>query len=88
MLGLFMARGLDEDSEVVVWVRAVATAVLAGVIGKLVLFPPGALATVPLSVRLAAIAVGMLSFLLLRRSVFGGVVAGEVALFAGAWVMH
>ena len=35
------ARGIDEESELFMWARAVATAVLAGVIAKIVLFPPG-----------------------------------------------
>ena len=48
MLGLVAARGIDEESELLIWVRAVAVAVLAGVIAKLVVLPPGALATVPL----------------------------------------
>ena len=30
--------GIDEDSEILVWVRAVAMAMLAGVIAKIVLF--------------------------------------------------
>jgi hypothetical protein len=61
----------------------VATAILAGVIAKLTLFPPGALATVPMSVRLAATAVGFLAFLVLRRSIMAGVLVGEAALIAG-----
>lgn len=88
MLGLIAARGLDEESEVVTWVRAVATAVLAGVIAKLVLFPPGALAAVPLAVRLAAIGCGVLAFLVVRRSVFAGVVTGEIALVLGALALR
>ena len=44
MLGIVVAHGLDEGSELVVWVRAVATALLAGVIAKIILFPPGGLA--------------------------------------------
>ena len=44
MLGLVLARGLNEDSEIVVWSRAVATAIIAGVIAKLILFAAGALA--------------------------------------------
>jgi hypothetical protein len=82
-LAIVMARGLDERSEIVVWVRAVATAILAGVIAKLTLFPPGALAGVPMAVRLASVAVGFGCFLLLRRSVLAGVVAGESVLIAG-----
>lgn len=80
LLGVIFARGLDEDSEILVWVRAVATAVLAGVIAQLIFDPPGALATVPLAVRLAAITTGFVVFLIVRRSVFAGVAAGEATL--------
>jgi hypothetical protein len=83
-LGLVAARGLAEDSEFVAWVRAVAVAVLAGVIAKIVVFAPAALAVVPLPVRLAAIACGFGVFLLARGSVFAGVVAGEAVLVMGA----
>jgi hypothetical protein len=84
LLGLVLARRLNEGAEVLVWVRAVATAILAGVIGKLIFFPAGALAGVPLSVRIGALFIGLLAFVLIRRSVFAGVLAGEAALIAGA----
>jgi hypothetical protein len=84
VLGLVFAHGIDEESELFMWARAVATAVLAGVIAKILLFPPGVLANVPLIVRLGAIACGLLAFLLVRRSVLAGVAAGEVALMLGA----
>jgi hypothetical protein len=84
VLGLVFAHGIDEESELFVWARAVATAVLAGVIAKILLFPPGALADVPLIVRFGAIGCGLIAFLLVRRSVFAGVAAGEVALILGA----
>ena len=87
LLGLVLARRLHEDAEVLIWVRAVATAILAGVIGKLIFFPAGALASVPLSVRIGAIMLGLLAFVLIRRSVFAGVVAGEAALIAGAMLL-
>jgi len=35
LLGVWVGRGIDEESELLVWVRAVATAVLAGVIAKI-----------------------------------------------------
>jgi hypothetical protein len=85
-LGVIFATGLNEDSEILVWVRAVATAILAGVIAKLTLFAPGVLATVPLDVRVAAIAIGFLAFLLVRRSVFAGVLVGEIALVGGGLI--
>jgi hypothetical protein len=84
LLGMIVARGIDEDSELLVWVRAVATAVLAGVISQLVLTPPGPLATLPLAVRLIAVTSGFLAFLLIRRSVFAGVAVGEATLVIGA----
>jgi hypothetical protein len=85
-LGLVLARGLDEDSEMVVWSRAVATAILAGVIAKLILFSSGALATVPLGVRVTAAVCGFLAFLAIGRSVFAGVLVGEAVLIAGGFL--
>jgi hypothetical protein len=85
-LGLVMARGLDEDSEIVVWSRAVATAILAGVIAKLIIFSGGALATIPLSVRVIAALCGFIAFLCAKRSVFVGVLAGEAALLLGGYL--
>ena len=85
MLGIVVAHGLDEGSELVVWVRAVATGLLSGVVAKIVLFPPGSLADVPLTVRLSAMAVGFAAFMLVRRSVLAGVLAGEVVLILGTF---
>lgn len=85
-LAVIFARGLDEDSEIIVWVRGVATAILAGVIAKLTIFAPGVLATVPAPVRLSAVAIGFVAFLVIRRSVLAGVVAGEAALIVGALI--
>jgi len=86
VLGLVLARGLNEDSEVVVWSRAVATAILAGVIAKLILFSTGALATIPLGVRVTAAVCGFLAFVGIRRSVFAGVLVGEAVLLLGGFL--
>jgi hypothetical protein len=85
-VGLIAARGLDEGSELLIWVRAVATAVLAAVLAKLTIFAPGALAAIPLSVRLIAVALGFVAFALIRRSVFAGVSAGVAALILGTLI--
>ena len=87
VLGLVLARGLNEDSQIVVWSRAVATAILAGVIGKLILFPAGALATIPLPVRIGAAVCGFSAFLGVKRSVFVGVLVGEAVLLGGGWLL-
>ena len=85
MLGLWLGGGVDEGSEVLVWVRAVATAILAGVIAQILVQPPGALASVPDGLRYGAVAAGFAVFMLTRRSIFAGVVSGEVAMVAGKW---
>lgn len=87
MLGLWFGGGLDEGSEVLVWVRAVATAILAGVIAQIVVQPPGALASVPDALRYGAVVAGFIVFILTRRSIFAGVVTGELVMLAGkAWL--
>ena len=83
MLGVVLVRGLDETSEVLVWVRAVATAILAGVVAQLIFFPTGALATTPMPLRVGAALCGLIAFFLIRRSVFAGVLVGEAVLFGG-----
>jgi hypothetical protein len=85
VFGLVIGGGIDEGSEFLVWVRAVAAAILAGVIAQILISPPGALATVPDVVRYGAVAVGFVVYLAARKSVFAGVVAGEIVVLAGKW---
>ena len=85
MLGLWFGGGVDEGSELLVWVRAVATAILAGVIAQILVVPPGALASVPDWLRYGAVAAGLLVFVVARKSIFAGVVCGEAVMLAGKW---
>ena len=86
MLGVVVGHGISERSELLIWVRAVAIALLAGVIAKIVVVPPTALATIPIAIRLTAIACGFGAFLAARQSVFVGVLVGEAALVIGATI--
>ncbi len=85
MLGLWLGGGIDEGSEMLTWVRAVATAVLAGVIAQILAQPPGALASVPGWLRYTAVAAGVAGFVVARRSTFAGVICGEAVMMAGKW---
>ncbi len=67
------------------WVRAVATAILAGVIAQILLEPPGALASVPGWLRCLAVAAGFAAFAVTRRSILVGVLCGELLMLAGKW---
>ena len=82
-LGVFAAGRMREDSELLVFVRAVATALVAGVISKLILFPSGALDATPMGLRVAAAATGFAVFLALRQRVIFGVLAAEIVLIGG-----
>ena len=84
VLAVFLSRGIDEKSEILQWVRAVAITLLAGVIAKLLFTPSGALATVPLAGRVLPIALGVAAYLATRSAIVG-VLAGEAALIAIAW---
>jgi hypothetical protein len=81
-MGVVLSGRIREESEALIWVRAVATALVAGVIAQLALEPNGALAQTELWVRLAAMAVGFGAFLLVGRQILLGVVAGTATLLA------
>jgi len=86
-LAVVFARGFDEDSEVLIFVRGVATALLAAVVARLVLIPPGELVAIPLLIRIGAVAGGFAVYFLARRSVFLGIVFGEAVIIAAAWYL-
>ena len=83
---VFLVKGLSEDSEILVWVKAVAAALLAGVVAKLLLSPSGALAVVPAFWRWGALACGFAAFLVLRRSIIAGVIVGEAVLISAGFL--
>lgn len=85
-LAVVFARGLDPDSPLLDWVRAVATALLAGIVAKLIVSPPGVLAAAPLAVRIAALAASVAVMALSRRRMMLAVLAGEAVVIAGVWL--
>lgn len=82
-LGLYVGRDLDIDGALFRWVRAVATAMVAGLVMRLLIFPAGALAGVPMGLRLAAFAAGIAVFYAVRRNLAAGVAGGTVVLVLG-----
>ena len=85
-IGVFVGSALREDSEALIFVRATATALVAAVVGQLVIFPTGEIAALPLVVRVAALALGWLAFMATGRRVLVGVVVAEAVLLAG-WAL-
>lgn len=81
-LGLAVGGRIDVSGGLFQWVRAVATALVAGMVARMVLFPAGALADVGLMLRLAAFAGGLALFFLARRNLAVGVAGGAGILVA------
>lgn len=78
-------RKLEEDSELMTFIRGVANAMVAGVIMRLIIFPSGELLAVPLFLRAGCVVVAFAAYFLCRRSMMAGVIAGEAVLIAGAY---
>lgn len=88
-LAVIAGRRVQEGSEIFIWVKAVATALLAAVIARLILLPTGSLADITLVLRLGCVVAGIAGFFAFRRSILAGVLAGEAVLIAGAlWLGH
>ncbi len=84
-LGVAFARKLDDGSPALEFVRLVATALLAGVVAKLVATPSGALAEVPLWLRFAALAAALGALFIWRGKLLLAVAAGQALLIGGGW---
>ncbi len=82
-LGVIVGNRLDETSEALQWVRAVATALVMAVTSKLVVFPTGTLADTPLWLRLGALGIGFLAFLLAGQRVIVCVAVSISLLIVG-----
>lgn len=81
--GYAVGRNLNPEDEAFRWVRAVSTALVSAMVARLVLFPAGSLASVPLSLRLAAFALGLAVFYATGRTPWIGVVAGAALIAVG-----
>jgi branched-subunit amino acid transport protein len=84
-LGIAVANRIDDRSLGFRLVRAVATALVAGLVARLVLFPTGGLAAMPLALRLGATAAGAAAYAATGRSVTIGLIAADAVVIAGAW---
>lgn len=85
-LGVLAGSRLRDDSALLVWVRAMATALVAGVVAKLVLYPTGVLAESPVLLRIGATLVGFVAFLLVGKRIYVGILVALGCLLAGLQV--
>ena len=85
-LGVYLGSRLAQDSEALVLVRAVATSLVAAVIGNLVIFPSPALAATPLALRIGAVALGFAAYLALGKRVIVAIIVAELVFGIGLWL--
>lgn len=76
--GVFFSKGLDEDSEIIKWVRAVSTALIAALIMRLLLTPPGMLEATPISIRILSLIVATIIFFATGKKLVLSIGAGLV----------
>lgn len=86
-LGVYLGGKMSEDSDILVFVRCVATALVAAVIANLVVFPGGALASSPLALRIGAAAIGFAAYLAAGKRMIVGIVSAEAVLLAGLYLL-
>lgn len=85
VLGALVSSRVDEDGALFSWVKMVATALVAGLVAKLILSPTGGFALAPAWLRLTAVACGIAAYAIGRRSLALGVLTGELVLIVGVW---
>lgn len=85
--GVVLSGRIDPNSRAMRWVTAVAYALLAGLIARLIVAPQGALAETGLWVRLVAAGIAVAVYFLCRRSIPLGVAAGAGWLIAVSALM-
>ena len=82
MAGAVLSSSLSEDSAVLGWVQAVSTALVSGLVARIVIFPPGALGEIGMAVRIGAFALGVAVYFLAGRHLGLGVLVGAAALIS------
>lgn len=81
--GVILGGRISETSEALVFVRAVATALVAAVIANLILAPSGGLADAPTWLRVGAATAGFAAYLVANKHMLTGLVVAEVVLIGG-----
>lgn len=87
-LGVYLSKDLDPGGEFLIWVRAVSSALIAGLVARMIVYPSGALIEVPAWLRVGAFAVGLAVMLASRRNMGLGILAGVATLVVGQWVLQ
>lgn len=87
-LGVLVGNRLKDGSLALVWVRAMATSLVAGVIAKLILQPAGSLADFDIYLRIFAVISGFIVFLFAGKRIAVGIAVALIVLLIGDWAIN
>ncbi len=79
LLGVLLVSRIDPAGPGLLWVRAVATALVAALVARMIFMPSGLLSGSALAARLGAMAAGVVAWRLAGRRVGAGVGAAIAA---------
>lgn len=82
-LGWAIGRRIDPEGEVFRWVRSVSTALVCALCARLVVFPAGALESVPAPVRVGALVLGIAAYYAVGRNLLAGIAAATGTIVLG-----
>lgn len=85
-LGVLLGNRIDDGAEALIYVRSVATALVAGLIAKLILYPSGALAETGMALRIVAAIAGFVTYIGLNNRLWAGVSTSLVVLVFGMFM--
>lgn len=85
-VGVLLSGRIDPEGPLFRWISAVAYALLAGLIARMILLPVGPLSGTDLGARIGGAAAALAAYYLFRRNLFAGVLAGAAALVAVAYL--
>ena len=79
-LGVIVVRRIDPNGAIFQWLSCVSYAMVAGLIFRMIIMPESQLAEVSLAIRIAAVAIAFAAYLLFKRRLVAGVLAGGLSL--------
>lgn len=85
--GVLLSRGVDPASPIMLWVKDVSTALVAGLVARMLLAPAGQLAAVSDVVRFLAFGTGAAAFFLSRRNLAVALACAEAMFFSAHWAL-
>lgn len=86
--GVLFSKNLDENGEIILWVRAVSTALIAALIMRLLISPPGSLEEAPLMVRILSLLCATVTFFIFKRRLLLSISIGLAVFLVSLWAVE